>query len=348
MSINSSIDKNLTSTNPDDLWPLEVIIYNLVLFFISFVNLFTCIVFMVAYIKSKSLRSNRFTFFIFHMTLADVLNIVIFLLNLVLDDLLILNDRFMCSFMEYLYYLTFDVSYYLSLLLALERYNSVVKPLYYSFVTGKRFMRASLLAVWLLSSVVLFFMFFVFSKWNDVCISYEILSETSQIVVYFVGTSMTSMISCVLYANVIYVIYERKNRRKLFAENRTVQQINDENQNFNSALVMCILAVILEICRIPYLVTTYLLFFDKSASTFAAYRASIALILIKPVLSFIVYSVKFKEIRQIMKMIISCGRWNNSQIISLDLSVRHTIDCLRWSHACWLSNVFAGMTSKLF
>lgn len=324
-----NFSKNLSTVKDDQtLWTPAKILYNTVLLVISLVNLFTCIVFLVAYMKFKNLRKNKFTFFIFHMSIADIFNILMFILNLLLDDLKMLNNRFVCSSMEYLYYLSFDVSYYISLFLALERYCSIIKPLHYSLITSKSFMYKYLISVWLLSSIALLFMFFVFSKWKGACISYEILSDAAHIIVYLFGTGIMSIIACALYGKVAYAIYQRKYNKILISKNNTLDQKNEEKKNFNSVVFICSLAVILEICRIPYLVCTYLLLRRYSNKVFAIYQASIALVLIKPMLSFIVYSIKFKEIRNLVKVILSFGRWKTSQnpvILLNSVTARRTV-----------------------
>lgn len=193
----------------------------------------------------------------------------------------------------------------MSFYLTFERYFSIVKPYYYNF--SKCFMCTFLVSISSITSVVLFFMFFVKNSWRKNCISYEVVSKDCYITVYLFGTNVKSVVACVLYSRIMYTIYKKNTNKAEFAQRRSVAQTIEKQQNFKSAIFICILVVILKIGRIPYLVSTYLLMREYSSKIFALYRASTALIRIKPVLSFVVYSVKFKGVRNLLKSVLLFG-----------------------------------------
>lgn len=255
------------------------------------------------------------------MTVADILSILGFILNVTLYNLYLLNSVLVCKFIEFWFYVCFDVSYYLTLLLAVERFLAIAKPAYYRSVTTVRCMTALVIIVWIFSAVVLIFMFFVFGHWNGDCISYEIFSKTSYIIIYFVVGSLLSAAACVLYTIMMIVINQHKKQENILF--KKTYQSNDvkipNKKDFNSAIFTCILAVVIEISRLPYVITTYLRF-DPFPYSFTLYKISVALVILKPMVSFAVYCVKFKEIRTLLKLVVSFGHWKpQSNHVVIDL-----------------------------
>lgn len=302
----NSSDQNLSSSELG-FWTTSNILYHFLLLFITLINFFTSVIFIIAYLKCNSLRGNKFTFFIFHMTISDLLTIVALYLNLFFFDLNLLQSWFICSFVMYLFYLCFDVSYYFTLLLAVERFVSVVYPTIYISVIEIAVMYTTVIFVWIFSSLTLFIMFFVFSSWNNICLTYELLSKQS-FIFYMIENGVTSVAACVLYCTMIYKIcIRRKNSSVLILRKSNNCGIGD-NKNFNTAIFICTLAFVIEFCRIPYLITSYL-GYDKSSHSFTAYKVSIALVLLRPFFSFIVYCTKFKEIRYYLKLAFTIGLW---------------------------------------
>lgn len=308
--INETIMVDSNSTAPNITVLVLAYTYVSLLFVSVVLNIIFDVIFIVAYAKYKTLRQNKFTFYVLHMTIADICSSLGILLTTVIGNLYPAKERYYCGFTYFLFFVSFDVSYCLAFVTAVDRYLAITHPLQYTARVTKGHMRLAVGLVWSVVTSSLFLLHVVFNSWDGKCFLTNITPKILFIIFDCGGTAMVCVATGYMYVKMAKVLVQHN--KKINSNNHSSNQMRQQESKkaFRSAIFTFVLAFVLVSCRIPYLASTLILYDTPTVEMVLVWLYSIVVVAINPILNFIIYSVKFKEIRHLMKLVFTCGRSN--------------------------------------
>lgn len=280
-------------------------VYVVVMYATIALNILCDGIFIVVYFRYKTLQQNNFTFYIFHATIADLIGTLGIICIGLVSKKAPAKNKFLCGLYYFLFFISFDVSYLLTFLTALDRYFAVSYPIQHLNIMTTFRMRLSVAFAWIVVFFALLLLNFAFSQWTGTCFVTYFIPKHLFIVFNCFGVALVCVATCVVYVKLAFVMFEK--RKKIFS---TIQRSTAWQTEMKATLKATVftlgLALILVIFRLPYIIVSLILYDKETTEGFVAWAYALLLVAVTPLVNFVMYAIQFTEIRYFLSMFFRC------------------------------------------